>query len=147
MYCFREYQPTTRFIKQYEKSTSNKELKLKLIDPLALPLATKTIRSAYTHFNHVAIPSATMAITSAISKNMQPFHLPQVAITSVIRYLVMTSANVDVAIPSATLSYYLSIISGNTICHNGNNISHSYKVTAPSATVKTPAVTQNGILH
>ena len=74
---------------------------------------------------------------------MWPFHLPQVVITSAIRYvaipsatLVMTSAKIDVAIPFATLSYYLSIISGNIICHNDNNTSHAYKVTVPSATVK-----------
>ena len=43
----------------------------------------------------------------SLIKHMWLFHLAQVAITSAIRHLVITSANMDVAIPSATLSYQL----------------------------------------
>ena len=37
---------------------NNRELKIKITDPVAIPSATKAIRSAF-HSNHVVIPSAT----------------------------------------------------------------------------------------
>ena len=64
-------------------------------------------------FQPVAIPSATMGITSA--STMWLFHLPQQT-----NLLAVT----HVAVPSATLGKNISpFISGNSICHFGNNIS------------------------
>ena len=110
---------------------------------MAFPSASKSIRSALIRSNHVAIPSATMALTSAISKNMWPFHLPMGGnnISHQIHgYSICHSGN-NISQHRCGYSICHTIIllmnnHGNTICYNSNNISHPYKVTVTSATEK-----------
>ena len=95
---------------------------------MALTSATKVIRSALKTFQPVAIPSATIAITSASHKKKWPFHLPQQTNTSAVTYAVVpsaalgkTSVHTNVVIPSTTMA----ITSANSYC--GHNICHSKK--------------------
>ena len=92
---------------------------------MALTSANKVITSALKTFQPVAIPSATMAITSASHKsghsichNKQTYQLSHMWLFHLLHW-VKTSAHSNVVIPSTTMA----ITSANSYC--GYNICHN----------------------
>ena len=118
---------------------------------MALTSANKVITSALKTFQPVAIPSATMAITSASHKsghsichNKQTYQLLHIWLFHLLHW-VKTSAHSNVVIPSTTMAITsANSYCGYNICHNqiniiqcGFHLPQTNKVAFTSATMAT----------